>query len=233
MSSGQQSPRESEGKWAEETKSETSSIDDVDMFAMRGRRIKQQGSTNNQAMDKLDDSKVSEGQDQEETKDDRNDKSNESTNHQATDKLDDSEVGEGQNQEENKNDRNDKSNENDNTFITETTTVNEANNEQDSQKDNQSKDEVTDKMVKASSSKSAKKVKNLRFQDEVMKKSSNQRRAKSCTNKDDKKDEEKNDKENSKEDHVNPYMDDWLGIKKKEVDGRYKPGKPPPNRSVC
>ena len=33
-----------------------------------------------------------------------------------------------------------------------------------------------------------------------------------------------------KEEKRNKYLDEWLGIKRKEVDTRYQPGKPPPNR---
>lgn len=35
-----------------------------------------------------------------------------------------------------------------------------------------------------------------------------------------------------KEEKRNKYLDEWLGIKREEEDTRYKPGKPPPNRSV-
>ena len=33
-----------------------------------------------------------------------------------------------------------------------------------------------------------------------------------------------------KEEKRNKYLDEWLGIKREEVDTRYQPGKPPPNR---
>lgn len=35
-----------------------------------------------------------------------------------------------------------------------------------------------------------------------------------------------------KEEKRNKYLDEWLGIKREEVDTRYQPGKPPPNRCM-
>ena len=53
-----------------------------------------------------------------------------------------------------------------------------------------------------------------------------------------KEDEKEKEKEDAgdvgepKEEKRNKYLDEWLGIKREEEDTRYKPGKPPPNRSA-
>lgn len=89
--------------------------------------------------------------------------------------------------------------------------------------------EETTTIEKPKTKTASKKIKNLRFQDDIVKKPTNHRKG----NKDKSKEDEKKDKEKKDEkenDHVNPYMDEWLGRKKIEVDDRYKPGKPPPNR---
>lgn len=51
--------------------------------------------------------------------------------------------------------------------------------------------------------------------------------------KDEEKKEDGSDVSEPKEEKRNKYLDEWLGIKRKEEDPRYKPGKPPPNRLVC
>lgn len=78
------------------------------------------------------------------------------------------------------------------------------------------------------SPKPRKKVKSIRFKDEINGKNSN--KVDKTKEKDGKDGKAVETNEEDKTDHVNPYLDEWLGVKKKEVDGRYKPGKPPPNR---
>lgn len=190
MSSGQQSPRESEGKWAEDTKSETSSIDDIDqILAMKGRRIRPPGSLANQ---------------------------------QTTDTPDGNETVDKELAEQEEKPCVEDEN-------TEQETSVADNDSADKVKDNNTVEEEKEKKNTKPTSKITKKIKNIRFQDEI-KKPSNQRRVKSGNPKDDN-DQPKEDKQKN-DDHVNPYMDEWLGVKKKEVDERYKPGKPPPNRLV-
>ena len=46
----------------------------------------------------------------------------------------------------------------------------------------------------------------------------------------DTRDEKKDDMKEQGEKKPNRYMNEWLGIKPKPVDERYKPGKPKPNR---
>ncbi|XP_048576875.1 uncharacterized protein LOC5508068 [Nematostella vectensis] len=66
----------------------------------------------------------------------------------------------------------------------------------------------------------------IRFKDEVN--TSRGRKTPTKENKDEK--SAGNEGTEPEEKRENKYLNEWLGIKKKEVDGRYKPGKPPPNR---
>ncbi|KAK3747036.1 hypothetical protein QZH41_017812, partial [Actinostola sp. cb2023] len=202
LPSGQENPHRSEGKWAEDTKSETSSVDDLDIIAMRGCKIRLPDSNNQQNTDTPD------GSDSVDNKRLSNGNSNETAEEKNL---------EAENIDTNA----------DTKAVKETSTSNTD--KQDDTNKTDTVDKGKDKTIgKSSSSKSSKKVKNLRFQDDVITKN-NQRRSKSG-GKMEEKEKSAAKKDEQGDDHVNPYLDDWLGIKKKEVDGRYKPGKPPPNR---
>lgn len=203
-----------EGKWAEDSKSEASSIDEFDIISMRGRKIKlpsssqQNGGTSEDIEDGKKEDKLGEGSLEKDRENDN--KENEKLVENSTDKEQESK--ESENEEKMK-----KAGEGLGEQIdtaTETTRLNTTDSH------------ITkDQIKKPSSPKPHKKAKSIRFKDEINAKKSN--KVDKTKEKDGKSGEENQE---DKTDHVNPYLDEWLGVKKKEVDGRYKPGKPPPNR---
>jgi hypothetical protein len=209
------SPGGTEGKWAEDAKSEESSVDEFDSISMRGRKIKLP-STTQQNGDNSDGIKA------------RNTEEklggNEESDNMESEKLNEN-FGETSLDNDNENKESENLNEVSCEKVKEVNgvlgeeTVTSADNIKQTTANDMSKQETN----KPLSAKPRKKVKNIRFKDEIIVKNNKGGET-------DKDNESGENNKDEKSDHVNPYLDDWLGIKKKQVDGRYKPGKPPPNR---
>ena len=210
---------ETEGKWAEDSKSETSSIDELDSISMRSRRLKLPSNLkqNGDTSDDIEDVKKEEEleEDPRDNPQENEKKENEENDKKLVENSTNQKEGESKESEGEVRTKKAEDGLGDETDIA--TEVMKQNSE------NRQKEEQTTKL---SSAKPRKKVKSIRFKDEMNEKSP--KKADKTKEKDGQSGEA--NQEEKSDDHVNPYLDEWLGVKKKEVDGRYKPGKPPPNR---